>query len=250
MSTSFDQRLPAVFAELIGGIADGEHVAQALELLTRHSAELLQVSSAGIIVADPRGGYRVLAASDENADLAELFQALEEEGPAIDVVTSARELTADLTSAGDRWPRFAPAAVQVGISWVHALPIALDGSVAGSLNLFRSEPGGDLPDAALGRALCGLVSIVLAQERPVRRAERLAERIQQILNERGRVEQVKGILAAHMDASPSRAYSVLAHHARTHGLLVVEAAADVVQGRTEPSAMIDAWRRDAAGDTA
>ena len=52
-----------------------------------------------------------------------------------------------------------------------------------------------------------MVSIVLAQERPVRRAERLAERIQQILNERGRVEQVKGILAAHMDITPAQAYA-------------------------------------------
>ncbi len=244
MSTSFDQRLPEILAELISGIVSGEHVAQALELLTRHSTELLGVASAGIIVADPRGGYRVLAASDEQADLAELFQALEEEGPAVDVVDSGRQLTVDLTRADDRWPLFAPAARRVGIRWVHALPISMDSMVVGALNLFRADPSGDVPDPALGRALCGLVSIVLAQERPVRRAERLAERIQQILNERGRVEQVKGILAAHLDTTPARAYEVLAHHARANGLLVVEAAAEVVQGRTDPEAMVAAWRDD------
>jgi hypothetical protein len=244
VSTSFDERLPEVFAELIRGVVDGEHVAQALELLTRRSADLLDVSSAGIIVADFRGGYRILAASDEQADLAELFQILEREGPAVDVVSSGQALTADLTRADGRWPAFTPAARGVGIGWVRALPISLDSMTVGSLNLFRPDTGGEVPDRALGEALCGLVSIVLAQERPVRRAERLAERIQQILNERGRIEQVKGILAAHMGVSPARAYAVLAHYARTHDLLVVQAATEVIQGVADPAAMADAWRQD------
>jgi AmiR/NasT family two-component response regulator len=115
----------------------------------------------------------------------------------------------------------------------------------GSLNLFRSGAGGAVPDPAICEALCGLVSIVLAQERPVRRAERLAERVQQILNERGRVEQVKGILAAHMDVPPAHAYAVLAHYARTQDRLVVEAATEVIQGRADPTAMIAAWREEA-----
>lgn len=245
MSTSFDQRLPEVFAELIRGVVDGEHVAQALELLTRRCVDLLDVTSAGIIVADFRGEYRVLAASDEQADFAELFQILEREGPAVDVVVSGRALTVDLTSADGRWPRFAPAARGVGVGWVHALPISLDSMTVGALNLFRSGAGGDVPDRSLSEALCGLVSIVLAQERPVRRAERLAERIQQILNERGRIEQVKGILAAHMDVPPAHAYPVLAHYARTHDVLVVQAATEVIQGRADPAAMIAAWREDA-----
>ncbi|MGH3380177.1 MAG: ANTAR domain-containing protein [Actinoallomurus sp.] len=244
MSTSFDQRLPEVFAELIRGVLDGEHVAQALDLLTRRSTDLLQVTSAGIIAADFRGGYRVLSASDEQADLAELFQTLEHEGPAMDVVASGQATTVDLTDAAGRWPRFVPAARSVGIGWVLALPISLDSMTVGALNLFRPDASGEIPDRAIGEALCGLISIVLAQERPVRRAERLAERIQQILNERGRVEQVKGILAAHMDATPSQAYSVLAHHARRHHLLVVEAATGVIQGSTDPAAMIAAWRQD------
>jgi hypothetical protein len=244
VSTSFGQRLPEIFAELIRGVVDGEHVAQALELLTRRSVDLLDVSSAGIIVADFRGAYRVLAASDEQADLAELFQTLELEGPAVDVVGAGAALTADLTRADARWPRFAPVARGVGIGWVHALPISLDSMTVGALNLFRPSAGGEIPDVALSEALCGLVSIVLAQERPVRRAERLAERIQQILNERGRVEQVKGILAAHMNVTPAQAYTVLVHYARTHDMLVVQAATEVIQERVEPAAMIAVWRRN------
>ncbi|MCW2865594.1 MAG: hypothetical protein JWP48_7302 [Actinoallomurus sp.] len=246
MSISAEQRLPDVLAELIDAIVDGEHVAQVLELLTRRSVELFEVASAGIIVADPRGGYRVLAASDERADLAELFQSFELEGPAFDVVASGNGLTVDLTSADGRWPGFARAARGIGIGWVHALPIRLDAVVVGALNLFRPYAGGDLPDPVLGQALCGLVSVALAQERPVRRSERLAERIQQILNERGRVEQVKGIVAAHMAGSPADAYAVLEFHARAHGVTVVAAANDVIEGKVAPVTLVSTWRR---GDT-
>lgn len=243
---ALDPRLPDVFAELIGAITDGDQIAHALELLTRRSAELFWVSSAGIIVADPRGGIRVLAASDQSADLAELFQTLEAEGPALDVLTTGEALTVDITSADVRWPSFAPAARSAGIGWVHALPIRLDSVVVGAFNLFRSEPGGGVPDQALGQAFCGLVSIALAQERPARRTERLVERIQQILNERGRIEQVKGVLAAHLGTTPGEAYAVLEHHALSRGITVVQAAEDVIGEEVDPVALIDAWARTGA----
>ena len=243
MSVAANQRLPDVFTELIDAIIDGEHLAQVLELITRRSVELLDVASAGIIVADPRGGYRVLAASDERAGLAELFQSFEDEGPAPDVVASGEALTIALAAADRRWPGFAPAARGIGIAWVHAYPIRLDAVVVGALNLFRPVAGGDVPDPALSQALCGLVSVALAQERPARRTERLAERIQQILNDRGRVEQVKGILAAHMGISPRDAYGVLSHHARTKGTTVVQAAADLIDGKIDVMTVIADWRQ-------
>ncbi|TQL97198.1 GAF domain-containing protein [Actinoallomurus bryophytorum] len=250
MSMPGDQRgLPDVFAQIIGAIIDGDHVARVLELLTRRSVELFDVTSAGIIVVDPRGGYRVVAASDERADLAELFQSFEEEGPALDVLASREPLTVDLACADARWPAFAPAARDVDIRWVHALPIRLGSEVVGALNLFRSEAGGEVPDPGLGQAMCGLVSIALAQERPARRTERLSEHIQQILNDRGRVEQVSGILAAHMGISPGDAHEVLAHHARTSGVTVVKVANDVINGDADPRAIAATWRRGTEPDT-
>jgi hypothetical protein len=238
-----DERLPEVFGQIVGAITDGDHAARVLDLLTRRSVELFDVASAGIVVADPRGGYRVAAASDERADLAELFQSFQEEGPALDVLATGEPLIVDLASADARWPAFAPAARDLGIGWVHALPICLGPVVIGALNLFRPEAGGDVPAPGLGQAMCGLVSIALAQERPARRAERLSERIQQLLNDRGRVEQVSGILAAHLGISPGDARGVLADHARTSGATVVKVANDVINGHADPLVIAAAWRR-------
>jgi hypothetical protein len=238
VSVAADQRLPDVFTGLIDAIIDGEHLARILELITHRSVELLRVASAGIIVVDPRGGYRVLAASDERANLAELFQSFEEEGPALDVVASRKALTVELASADRRWPGFAPAARGTGIGWVHAYPIHLDSVVVGALNLFRTEASGDVPDPTVTQALCGLVSVALAQERPARRSERLAERIQQILNERGRIEQAKGILAAHMHISPGEAYDELTHYAQAQRTTVIVAAHDLIENRVDVNTII------------
>jgi hypothetical protein len=134
----------------------------------------------------------------------------------------------------------------MGLGWVHACPIHLDSVVVGALNPFRTQAGGETPAPALSQALCGLVSVALAQERPGRRTERLAERIQQILNERGRVEQAKGVLAAHLGTSPSEAYEVLAHYARSRRTTTVQAAADLVGGEIDAMAIIASWRAQAA----
>jgi len=125
----------------------------------------------------------------------------------------------------------------------------LDSTVVGALNLFRLHAGGDVPDAALTRVLCGLVSVALEQERPTRRNERLAERIQQILNERGRVEQAKGILAAHMEISPRAAYDVLANYARIRGTTVVQVAGDLVGERIDAMTVVATWPPTATDGT-
>jgi hypothetical protein len=46
---------------------------------------------------------------------------------------------ADLANATDRWPRFAPHAVQAGYQAVHAFPMRLRQEVIGALNLFDTS---------------------------------------------------------------------------------------------------------------
>ena len=54
-----------------------------------------------------------MAASEEQAELLELFQVQAEEGPCQGCFHEGTPVVnADLTEASDRWPRFAPRAVQ------------------------------------------------------------------------------------------------------------------------------------------
>ena len=93
----------------------GFDVIDFLHVLTDRSMQLLDVSAAGLLLADPRGELRVVAASSETARLLELFQLQNDQGPCLDCFRTGQPVqAADLAAAASRWPRFVPAARQAG----------------------------------------------------------------------------------------------------------------------------------------
>ncbi|MCW2935044.1 MAG: hypothetical protein JWM19_6006, partial [Actinomycetia bacterium] len=116
------QLLSETFVELTDTMITDFDVIDFLHVLTGRSAELLDVAAAGLLLADPRGELRVVAASSEAARLLELFQLQADQGPCLDCFRSGQPVTsADLT-ADQRWPRFAAAAAGAGFIAVQALP--------------------------------------------------------------------------------------------------------------------------------
>src|SRR5438045_8538613 len=59
-----------------------------LTVLAARSVELLDAAAAGILLADPDGRLRVMAASNEQAELLELLQVQSDEGPCLDGYSS------------------------------------------------------------------------------------------------------------------------------------------------------------------
>ena len=85
----------------------GFDVIDFLHLLTDRSVQLLDVAAAGLLLADPKGELRVVAASSEAARLLELFQLQNDQGPCLDCFRTGRPVqAADLAAAAARWPRF------------------------------------------------------------------------------------------------------------------------------------------------
>ena len=79
-----DQLLSETFVELTDTLVAGFDVIDFLHVLTDRSVQLLDVSAAGLLLADPRGELRVVAASSEAARLLELFQLQNDQGPCLD----------------------------------------------------------------------------------------------------------------------------------------------------------------------
>ena len=227
-----EELLSDTFVELTDTMVVGFDVIDFLHVLTDRSVQLLDVSAAGLLLADPRGELRVVAASSQAARLLELFQIQNDQGPCLDCFRSGQPVTAaDLAVAAQRWPRFAPAARQAGFAAVQALPMRLRDQVIGALNLFRAVPSAfDPADIRIGQALADVATISLLHERSMRHSDTLNEQLQTALNSRVIIEQAKGKLAERLGLDTDQAFSVLRDHARTRNLRLSDVALAFIDG--------------------
>ncbi|MGH3155707.1 MAG: GAF domain-containing protein, partial [Streptosporangiaceae bacterium] len=149
------QLLSQTFVELTDTMVADFDMIDFLHVLTDRSVLLLDVSAAGLLLADPRGELRVVAASSEAARVLELFQLQSEQGPCLDCFRTGQPVSAaDLGGGAQRWPWFAAAAQQAGFGAVQTLPMRLRDQVIGALNLFRAATGAFPPvDVQIGQAL-------------------------------------------------------------------------------------------------
>jgi len=235
--------LSETFVELTDTMVAGFDVIDFLHVLTDRSVQLLDVSAAGLLLADPHGELRVVAASSEAARLLELFQLQNDQGPCLDCFRTGRLVqAADLAAAAVRWPRFAPAARQAGFGAVQALPMRLREQVIGALNLFRADAGALAPaDIRVGQALADVATISLLHERSMRHSETLNEQLQAALNSRVVIEQAKGKLAERLGVDMDQAFTLLRDRARTSNRRLSDMARAFIDG-TETVTSLDAGR--------
>jgi len=226
--------LSDTFVDLADTMVADFDIIDFLHLLTDRSVLLLAAAAAGVVLADPRGELRVAAASSQEAGLLELFQLQNDQGPCLECFRIGRPVTAaDLAGPGQRWPRFAHAAVQSGFRTVEALPMRLRDQVIGALNLFRAEPGPfDPADLRIAQALADVATIGLLHERNVRRTETVAEQLQSALNSRVVIEQAKGKLAERLSIDMDRSFNMLRDYARNTNQRLTDVARAFVDGAT------------------
>ena len=228
------QLLSETFVELTDTMVADFDIIDFLHVLTSRSVELLNVSAAGLLLADPRGELRVVAASSEAARLLELFQLQSDQGPCLDCFRSGHPVVAPNLSADQRWPRFAAAAGQAGFSAVQALPMRLRDQVIGALNLFRATPGAfDADSVQVGQALADVATIGLLHERSMRHSDTLNEQLQTALNSRVIIEQAKGKLAERLGIDVNQAFTLLRDQARNRNERLSDLARAFVDG-TQP----------------
>ena len=235
-----DERLAHTFVELADTLVDEFDLVEFLHLLVDRCVELLDVSAAGLMLADFRGRLQVMASSSENIRLLELFQLQNDDGPCLDCYRTGRPVNhPDLTSADDRWPRFAPAATEAGFRTVHALPMRLRAKILGAFNLFHTEAHQlDSSVTRIGQAMADVATIGLIHERSLRDHKTLIDQLQTALNSRIIVEQAKGILAERRGIDPGDAFTLLRNYARNHGQRLTELAAAVIDGSTTATELL------------
>ncbi|KUL69596.1 MULTISPECIES: GAF and ANTAR domain-containing protein [unclassified Streptomyces] len=231
-----DQQLLAkTFVELADNLVADFDLIDFLRLLTDRCVGMLDVSAAGVLLADRDGKLRVMAASDEQVRLLELFQLQNDEGPCLECFrTGAPVIVSDLGTVTARWPRFAVAAQRSGFGAVQTLPMRLRDEVVGALNLFRTTPGPFDPAAApVAQALADVATISLLQQRTAQRSTVLNEQLQTALNSRVLIEQAKGKLAERQGIDMEQAFTALRGYARSHNRRLADVSRALIDG-SEP----------------
>lgn len=235
-------RLAEIFVEAADTLVDDFDVIEFLETLTNHTAQVSSAAFAGLLLTNAQGQLHYVASSAESIKNLELFQLQYREGPCLDCFNSGEPVVnADLGNADDRWPIFAPRAVEAGFRSVHAFPLRHQRRVIGAMNLFSTQTGGLEPnDARIIQSLADIATIALLQERTIRSGEILTEQLQNALNSRIMIEQAKGALARIHGIDVNLAFDLMRRYARTNHHRLVDVAQAVL---TDPDGHPDLTRR-------
>jgi GAF domain-containing protein len=240
--TPAQQRITEVFVEVADSLTDDFDIIDLLQRLSERCVELLDVSAAGILLVDQHDELQLLAASDENTRLLELFALQHDQGPCIDCYRSGQARTdIDLTTVAaiDRWPRFTSQARRSGFARTHAIPLRLRQRVVGALNLFHQHPGTfTSADQMLTQALADIATIAILQQRTLHQSQLERVQLQTALNTRIVIEQAKGILAERWRTSIDDAFTILRSHARSHRLRLTDLAGQVIDGTLDTAAVL------------
>ena len=235
-----EQRLTRVFVELADTLVDEFDALDFLSTLTERSVELLGADAAGVILIDAHDVMHVVASTSDRAQLLELFELQNAEGPCLEAVGSGRVVaSSDLTQDHARWPKFAPAALRVGFRSVQALPLRLRSENIGGLNLFGAhQPPLTPAERDVAQALADVATVGILQQRSLHRASLLAEQMQAALDSRIVIEQAKGILAESGRLDMNAAFEALRAYARGSNQKLGIVAEALARRRLDPATVL------------
>jgi GAF domain-containing protein len=230
--TTREARVLRAVASLVDQLLDDFDVVDLLTELTERCAELLDVQSAGLLLADPLERLRVLAATTEETRHLELFQLQADEGPCVDCYFTGEAVSvADLHAEAERWPQFVPAALDAGFASVHAVPMRAAGIVLGALGLFGASPGAlNDADHLVGQTLAHIASVAILQEHPPTPST-VMQQLRNALTRRLYVEQAKGFLRGSLNVSLDHAFRLLRNYARSRGEHLTDVARRLMTDR-------------------
>jgi hypothetical protein len=176
----------------------------------------------------------VATASDPAWEALEQAQFTLGEGPCIEAFDSRRPvLENDLRSAAPRrWPGYAAAAQDCGITSVFAFPLQVGAARLGVFALVRRTPG-ELSTAALAQAVtfAEVAVEMLLDGQATARAGKAEATLDRALDSQFTVYQAQGMAMVDLGVSLADAMARLQAHAYAHDRPLHEIARDIVAGR-------------------
>lgn len=235
MNSDREHGVTEAFVRLANSLVGEFDMIELLSGLTTECAQLLDIASAGLLLADERGVLHVVAASSEATRLLEIYQLQRDEGPCLDCFHSGRPVSvADLEEHRTRWPHFVEVATSAGFASVHAVPMRLRTNVLGALGLFGTTTGGlDDEDLELAQALAHVASIALVNGSAPVDSTAIGAALSSTLRSRATLEQAKGLLSYAGNVDMDQAFTVMRSYSRDNSVALSVLAESLVHRKID-----------------
>jgi GAF domain-containing protein len=193
-------------------------------------AELVQQAVkcdfAGITLLHARKRVETAAATSPVVEKADALQYEFREGPCLQAIWSHDTFIVDDMKDDPRWPRWGPAAAEMGLRSILAVRLFSLGETHGALNLYAShERRFDEEDVAIAHIFATHASVALS-------AARKEEHLRKAVDARHLIGQAQGVLMERFDIDSDRAFDVLRRYSQNRNVKLRTIAQEVLDSRT------------------
>jgi GAF domain-containing protein len=199
---------------------------------------LFQADGAGLMLIDAERQLRWVSATDQSVQALEDGQERLAQGPC--VAAFGRRAPAAIRDIHHEpgWGEQAQVMLGEGICAALSVPVELDGSPIGTLDIYSSDPWDrDDSEVAATQAYAGVVASLLAAAVTAQVKGRLASQLEAALAHRWLIEQAKGMLMARERLDAQAAFERLRRAARASSRRLADVARDVTTGKPLPPAI-------------
>ncbi|WP_166140643.1 GAF and ANTAR domain-containing protein [Nocardioides ochotonae] len=233
-----DTPLAACFAALSADLLNAPGDLTCQRVVDRAVEVVPGADRAGITLRGKRGRPTTVAATDEIVELLDKEQYALREGPCLDAAGEEPYRVASDLHADQRWPRWAPYAVDLDVRSVLSLRLHTGSRTLGALNLYAAGPG------AFDRQAFDVAAVFTIHATEALRTSALISDLRAALESRHVIGTAQGLLAARYDLSYEAAFAVLRRFSNETNTPLREVAERVMETRDLPSAPTS---RDVAG---
>lgn len=187
------------------------------------------VASVGITVRYG-GEFLTVASSDDRAALVDEEQYLEGQGPCLDALRTGQVVEVNDQHAHPRLEDFGARARAKGVFSTLSLPLFVDTTARGALNLYSSQRVNAFGDEVKQEALAFAQRASVALTLRIRHEElaKTSRQLEQALASRTVIDHAVGILMAEQRCDAHTAFDLLRRHSQAHNVRLAKVAEDLI----------------------
>jgi GAF domain-containing protein len=212
---------------------DGLH--EALQRVVDETDQLFGVNGAGLMLLATDDHLRYVAASDERGQMLEQVHEQVHEGPCLTAFDVRKPVATSDAPSDQRWPAFGRLVAEHGIHAVLGVPVDLEGTTIGTLNVYEVRPHDwDRSEQDAILAYARVAGTMLGTAFRAEAKDVVARHLQHALDHRVLIEQAKGILMERHGVDAKTAFERLRRRARSRQEQLSDLASRVVGGEPLP----------------